>query len=121
MTRCMRANGLTNFPDPGPTGFGSIAVSASGQLTVDGITFSAPAVRRAEAACRLGTPGAPGHSLRPTAAEQLARLHFSECMRAHGVPQFPDPGLSVRGQRLPRGVQKNSPAYRRALVACNRG
>jgi hypothetical protein len=56
-----------------------------------------------------------------TAAKKQAALNFSRCMRAHGVPNFPDPTFSARGQigiGIPPGVNPNSPALARAQKAC---
>src|SRR5580704_8511409 len=54
MSRCMRANGLKNFPDPtqgsGGLGFNGIIRLPDG-LQVDGITFDGPAAQKALKAC----------------------------------------------------------------------
>ena len=84
--RCMRANGVTNFPDP----------NASGALTIDGIangsslnTDSAP-FKRAISACRdLEPPGFTGTVRSPE--QQAAALKFAQCVRDNGVKDFPDP------------------------------
>jgi hypothetical protein len=52
-----------------------------------------------------------------------AALKFSACMRAHGVPNFPDPtsdGQSVTTGQAPTGskVDKRSPAFHTAQQAC---
>ena len=47
-------------------------------------------------------------------------LAFSECMRSHGVPDFPDPsahgGIDIAGT----GVNPSSPAVRAAKATCER-
>jgi hypothetical protein len=44
-------------------------------------------------------------------------LKFSQCMRAHGVPSFPDPNSN--GQiSLGSGANPNSPSYQSAQKAC---
>jgi hypothetical protein len=47
-------------------------------------------------------------------------LRFSECMRSHGVPSFPDP--SGRGIHIgpASGIDPASPAFRTAQSACRR-
>ena len=58
-----------------------------------------------------GTGGAdatPGHVSRD--------LAFSQCMRTHGVPNFPDP--TGNGLQLPIGVNSESPAFKSARQAC---
>jgi hypothetical protein len=59
-----------------------------------------------------------------TAAQQqrlTARaLKFVACMRAHGLPTFPDPKVSAQGVQLelPRSVAPNSAVLRNAQQAC---
>jgi hypothetical protein len=55
---------------------------------------------------------------------RLALLKQAECMRAHGVPDFPDPTFPKRGgveHTLPPGLSPNSPAFQSAAKACGRG
>ncbi len=63
LSKCMRENGLSHFPDPsqGPNGGGigfpgGLFVSNTGELTVDGVSFSGPALRKASRACRAYLP-----------------------------------------------------------------
>jgi hypothetical protein len=132
MSKCMRANGLTNFPDPsqgpdgGGVGFpGGVVVSVEGELTVDGITFSGPALKRASAACKIYLPGGGGPPPSMSAAEKKAALEFAQCMRAHGVPNFPDPGTGGplgSGQSAKQSLpDANSPAFKHAGQACGHG
>lgn len=48
-------------------------------------------------------------------------LNFSRCMRAHGVPNFPDPQFSGGGIRIQGGpgLDKNSPNMQAAFRACH--
>jgi hypothetical protein len=63
-----------------------------------------------------GNPGPPSQSQRRQA------LAFSQCMRAHGVPNFPDPDFSGNGIRIHvgsgSGLDPNSPAFKSAQQAC---
>jgi hypothetical protein len=43
-------------------------------------------------------------------------LRLATCMRAHGVPNFPDPNAS--GAIPPGSVNLNSPQVKTALQAC---
>ena len=102
MSKCMRANGLSNFPDPsqgsGGLGFpGGVALSSTGQLTVDGITFSGPALKKAQAGCKEFLPGGGGPPPALSAKQERQALEFARCMRAHGVTNFPDPGSGATG------------------------
>jgi hypothetical protein len=51
----------------------------------------------------------------PTAARLAADLKFSQCMRSHGVPTFPDP--DPQNGDFP-GINKNDPGIQQALPAC---
>lgn len=46
-------------------------------------------------------------------------LAFSECMRADGVPNFPDPAPDG-GIQLPNGVDPSSPAFQAARSKCEK-
>jgi hypothetical protein len=86
---CMRDNGVSEFPDP----------DASGSLTIDGVVNGSsidpdgPAWDSAMSACKdMQPPGFTGDGDdEVTAEEQDARLEFAECIRDHGVKDFPDP------------------------------
>jgi hypothetical protein len=89
---CMRSNGVSAFPDP----------DASGKLTIDGVVngssldANAPAFRQAISACRALEPaGFTGGKRSPQQTQ--AALKFAQCIRANGVPDFPDP---ANGQPL---------------------
>jgi hypothetical protein len=83
---CVRAHGVPHFPDADATGnFGNFGVDVSAA------TFTA-----AVNACKSLQP--PGSlSSHRSARQQSAALRFAACVRASGVPDFPDP---VNGQPL---------------------
>ena len=132
--KCMRANGVPNFPDPNPGGGFEFHASAG--------IISSPAFKAAHAQCGkflpAGGPLSPGP---PPSAETMAQLRrIAVCMRQHGVPQFPDPRTSVphgfnpnpgeyreitnyQGAILlyPATVDPQSPAYEQAATACGAG
>jgi hypothetical protein len=126
----MRANGLTHFPDPsqGPNGGGvgfpgGLGVSIDGDLTVNGVTYSGPALKRASQVCRIYLPpGGPPPTI--SASEQRQQLRTAQCMRANGVPNFPDPGsggpASSHAKQVPL-LDANSPAFKHAVQVCGRG
>jgi hypothetical protein len=89
---CMRANGVSAFPDP----------DASGALTIDTVAngssldTSSAAFKQAVSACKdLEPPGFTGNQRSPQ--EQRAALAFAQCIRDNGVADFPDP---VKGDPL---------------------
>jgi hypothetical protein len=50
---------------------------------------------------------------------QSQGLRFAQCMRSHGVPDFPDPSFTggAVGIGIPRSVS-SSPSYHTAAQAC---
>jgi hypothetical protein len=126
--RCMRANGVPSFPDP--KAGGGFAFHASAGI------ISSPAFRAAQAKCGKligGGPPVPGSTTHPSAQTLAKLLKIAECMRQHGVAQFPDPRTSVpstpSGIRVitdfdgaillfPSTINLQAPAYRHALAAC---
>ncbi|HET8979325.1 MAG TPA: hypothetical protein VFN87_14270 [Solirubrobacteraceae bacterium] len=97
--QCMRHNGVSQFPDP----------SASGKLTIDavangsGLDPTTPAFKQAISACKNLEPAGFTGTKRSTRQQQAA-LSFAQCMRAHGVPDFPDPlanGPLIDTNRIP--------------------
>jgi hypothetical protein len=65
------------------------------------------------AAC--GSSGTPNRS----ATREAAGIKFADCMRAHGVPNFPDPS-SGGGIQIPdnSGINPQSPAFQAAEKSC---
>jgi hypothetical protein len=114
----MRAHGLPDFPDP----------NSQGNLLIgpaSGIDPSTPQYKTADHDCAKLRAAAAGTGMTPAQqAQALARLtRFAQCMREHGIPManpFSGPNGGV-GYALPRGVDPNSPAYKRAESACPGG
>ena len=114
-SRCMRAHGIKAFPDPNSQGGISITGGPGSSLDPQSPQFKA-----ADQACRKLMPGA---NLSPAqkAAAQAQELRYSECMRAHGILDFPDPsgrgGISIKVQPG-RDLDPNNPRYQAANNAC---
>jgi hypothetical protein len=113
-SQCMREHGIPKFPDP----------DANGGLRVDGrklgIDPKSSTFADAEAACKSLLPTGGASDPARTAEEQKRALAYSQCMRTHGVPTFPDPTFTDNGARLdlPRGVNPDSAAFTAAEKAC---
>jgi hypothetical protein len=121
LAQCMRAHGVSNFPDP----------SSSGGLTIpNDIDTHAPAFKAAQAACAklAQSAGGPTNSAQSRQAQLLA---LAKCMRSHGVANFADPtpsppppssGNAVGGNgwylALGTARERQSPSYKRAAAAC---
>ncbi len=127
-SECMRGHGVTNFPDPSPGGGINIPASS-------GINPASPAFQAAQDTCRKQLPGGgpPAH-----ASEQQKEQLFamSECMRRHGVSEFPDPvtrstlpsnpeaysiveGTGDLWLLVPTTINPNAPAFNQAAKACH--
>lgn len=116
-SECMRSHGVTNFPDP-PSGGGGIDINAA-----SGLDPSSPTFQAAQKACQGLLPKPSPAQIHQ--AEQNA-LKFSQCMRSHGVTNFPDPqfktsggGFGIKISGGPgSGLDPNSPTYQAAQKAC---
>jgi hypothetical protein len=114
-SQCMRAHGITAFPDPNSQG----GISLSGGPG-SGIDPNSPQFKAADQACRKLLPGA---NLSPAqqAAAEAQELRYSQCMRAHGILDFPDPNghgaISIKAQPG-SDLDPNNPRYRAANNAC---
>jgi hypothetical protein len=126
---CMREHGVPNFPDPNANNGFAIHVDPS-----------SPAWVAAQATCDKLLPGgfhpAPGAATHPSAQALASMLRVSQCMRRHGIHEFPDPGshlplhppangviTDMSGVILvfPSALALKSPAFTQAEAACNLG
>jgi len=122
---CMRSHGVPNFPDPSASG--AYSLNANGTLTGAGggsVDIDAAAAQSAYGDCRHLLPGGPSISQleQDVQREQQAQaqalpleLRYSQCMRGHGVPNFPSPGQSAPASSP---VDVNSPQFVAAAGAC---
>jgi hypothetical protein len=113
---CMRTHGVTNFPGPDAQGTITITVSTS-------LNPAAPAFRQAEAACQHLLPPSSAPSQAMQQRMKQGALAFASCMRAHGVPGYPDPtfsnGAVSQGYGPKDGVDPRSPAFQSAQKTCD--
>jgi hypothetical protein len=92
-SQCMRSHGVPAYPDPDSSGdLPKITPDNESQLGVSDSRFSA-----AQKACQSLWPYQG-----PTPAQQRQELtddlKFAQCMRSHGLPNFPDPTTSSGGR-----------------------
>ena len=83
---CIRSNGVGEFPDPNASGQFAYGIPSDSSP----LDPSSAAWQHAIGACKTLEPT----TFMPTrfTPEQLsARLKFAQCVRANGVPDFPDP------------------------------
>lgn len=115
--RCLRGHGVPNWPDPGSNG-----VFDKSKLTAQRLGAGASRIQAAQTACRNLAPsgGRPPNAARQQQIAAQARS-FSRCVRAHGVPGFPDPGSDGRiPDPATVGVDQGSPKFEAANAACGR-
>ncbi len=119
-SRCMRSHGVPNFPDPDSQGRILITSGVSnGKKT--GVDVHSTQFTMAQKACQALQPNGGKPSATQQASAQRAMLKFAGCMRAHGVPSFPDPKPGqplTLGQKA--GVDVNSPAFKSAEQTCQK-
>lgn len=100
-------------------------------LLVAGCGGNAPPPGVASTASSTTSPGGSSAAGSGSAAAQAARaasqgVAYSACMRAHGVPGFPDPHVSSNGngvsesQAAPAGAVRNNPRFNSAQQACRK-
>ncbi len=104
-SQCMRANGVPNFPDPGPRG-NQIGPGS-------GLNLQSPAGQLAFNAC-VKYLHQSGHSPPVPASVRRQELKLAQCMRANGVPNFPDPDANGDIQFPVTSPIPQSPAFQRA-------
>jgi len=72
------------------------------------------------AACGSNSPSSPSSGGPPTQAqiqqEQQDAVRFADCVRSHGVSNFPDPTTSPR--EFKNALSMQSPAFQSAETAC---
>lgn len=115
---CLRSHGLPNFPDPSSDGTFHITSS-------NGVTPGSPQFQAAEKSCRKFMPNGGAAPSPAQQARMLAQLlKYSECMRSHGVTEFPDPqsingrvGFSITASPGSE-LDPNNPQFQAADKAC---
>lgn len=127
--QCMRSHGVPNFPDPPPGG--GIQIPAG-----SGIKPFSPAFKSAQNSCHKLLPGGGPTSGHPSAQDRAQMLAISQCMRRHGITDFPDPTTSppsspagdsaVLGRdgvflAIPQSIDTRSPAFKQAAATCGFG
>jgi hypothetical protein len=109
---CMRTHGVPNFPDPDPDS-GGVPKGDAQQFQV-----STAVLQTARQACQSGYPDDGSFDQRtqqclatgdcPQALVQqilTAERRLAQCMRSHGVADWPDPRLDARGRPIFPGSQ----------------
>lgn len=117
-SRCMRAHGVPNFPDPkvsSSPGQASIKLAVSVQET------NAPNFVGAQRACQRLQPGPQNASPAQRRSQTQAFLAFARCLRSHGLTRFPDPnsqGQITRQMVTAAGIDLHAPSVMTTAKAC---
>ena len=110
---CIRSNGVSAFPDPNASGQFAYGIP-SGSSPQDP---SSAAWKQAIGACKSLEPsGFMPTSFTPT--QLSARLKFAQCVRANGVPSFPDP--TAHGPLIDVRGGQSIPGLQAAIQKCSR-
>ncbi|HVR04820.1 MAG TPA: hypothetical protein VMS02_02185 [Solirubrobacteraceae bacterium] len=126
-SHCMRTHGVPEFPEPSE---GHVLIRRSDRNGhVTGVNPQSAQFQVASKACaKLSPKGGKPPSPAEQAKLQEKALQFSQCMRTHGVPSFPDPqfsrssgGVGTRiggGKGGPSRIDLSSPQFQAAQKAC---
>lgn len=127
---CMRDHGVSGFPDPSttetPNSFGIDGYNFDLPTTMD---TQSPAYESADKTCGSVLGGGSGTGSGGPDAALLAKarkaaLAHAQCMREHGVPDYPDPTVTGSGHGIANssgggaGINPRSPAFQRAEISC---
>lgn len=113
-TQCMRENGVPDFPDP--------IANADGTFSIQPPTgaMNQQATQEAMQTCRPNLEGVQmGSSMPGTSERQDALLAFAQCMRANGLPDFPDPIPDKGLFGMLKGYDTDSPSFQESMTACS--
>jgi hypothetical protein len=107
-SQCMREQGLTWFPDPEPVGHGM-------RLSIPKGADQAKLEKAMEACKKYAPNGGEPRKLNPEELEKARQM--AQCMRDHGVKDFPDPNpdgdIRMLGKKGP-----GDPTFDKAMEAC---
>jgi len=119
-SKCMRENGVPDFPDPQVNDEGGIMINRSGGPD----SVDREAEEKAMKACEDKMPRGGGNfSEEDRAKMQDAFLDYAKCMRENGI-DMPDPDFSGGGGAFRMGVggdgmNPDDPAFKKADEACH--
>ena len=119
---CMRSHGDPSFSPP------TTVVNASEQVVgwsqpgdLNGDPRALSQYRSANKTCQVLLPNNGGGPSQAEVQQQLAKdLKFSQCMRSHGLPDFPDPKETSHGISISsaHSVDLSSPQFQAAQNDC---
>jgi hypothetical protein len=109
----MRGHGVPSFPDPETT--------AGVQIPVSLAQNPSPAFKSAMQACDHLIPADTSPPV-VSASQKAVAVEFAQCMREHGVPNYPDPtyrdGHEIPPSIANPSIDPASPAFGAASKTC---
>jgi hypothetical protein len=111
-SQCMRAHGLSDFPDP-VNGHLNLTVRKGSDLDPSSSQFQS-----ALGACKSLEPAGFAGSGSPSTGQQNRVLEFVNCLHKHGETGVPDPSSSGAVLMSGGSVDPNSPTFQAAMQAC---
>lgn len=112
-SQCMRSHGVPDFPDPNANGQIRLEAHPGSDLDPNSSRFQS-----AQKACKSLEPtGSPQQQ----AQQHANALKYSQCMRDHGIKDFPDPNAQggIRISMSPGSdMDPNSPRFKSAQKVC---
>lgn len=111
--KCMRQHGVTDFPDPQRSN-GGVRVQMDKKLQ------QSPYFKKAAQACRTLQPGNTNNG-GGTKVDAAKIGPWAQCIRDHGVRNFPDPknnGNALRIDFTGTGIDPGSATFKNAVQAC---
>ena len=114
-SRCMRSHGVPKFPDPTSSG-------ASPKVSPQQVGVSNSQLQAAQNHCRYLLPnGGSGPSQTQVQQVMHGMLRFAQCMRSHGLSNWPDPVIDAGGNPefyLDGKINQNSPQIKSKIGDC---
>jgi hypothetical protein len=115
---CMRSNGDPNQADPTIDAYGVINITmedVSQAVASDAHGSSGPCSQY-----ELAAENALRNGQQYQAPDQSHLVQYTDCMRTHGVPNYPDPGANGKTNFNGTGVDPNSPFVENANKICGK-
>lgn len=113
--KCMRENGVSEFPDP-EAGGGGIRIGPG-----SGVDPQSSEFKKAQEACKDLSPQGEGGPNGGKPLDSAKVAEWARCMRENGVPKFPDPEIDGGAMVIDMsavGMKGDDPEFQEAMEAC---
>jgi hypothetical protein len=110
----MRSHGVPNFPDPNSTG-------GFDKTTLHQLSATSSQYQPATQSCAHLLPNGGDEPTQAQLQQQLSAMRrFTQCMRSHGVPNWPDPTLDADGRLVfhSQSIDYNAPPISTKISYC---